>query len=251
MFIAWANEDTTPAPASLRWCMSAGAPLHEDVRLRAEKRLGAPVRQAYGLTEANLAAINAPPDDAIAGSSGKPVAGVELRIIRESGAGAPQGSTGEVLVRGPNVMAGYLDDKMATEHVMRGGWLHTGDVGFVDAEGRLTIVDRSKDLILRGGASIYPSEVESVLSDHPAVRDAAVVGQPDERRVVRGARRLGESAPRRLQGPSTVRVGRCVSPKPQRQDAQAAPSRSTRARRDLDGIARRGPAGSGARTRRS
>ncbi|MGB5704162.1 MAG: hypothetical protein WBM48_15180, partial [Polyangiales bacterium] len=91
-----------------------------------------------------------------------------------------QGSTGEVLVRGPNVMAGYLDDKMATEHVMRGGWLHTGDVGFVDAEGRLTIVDRSKDLILRGGASIYPSEVESVLSDHPAVRDAAVVGQPDE-----------------------------------------------------------------------
>jgi len=180
MFIAWANEDTTPAPASLRWCMSAGAPLHEDVRLRAEKRLGAPVRQAYGLTEANLAAINAPPDDAIAGSSGKPVAGVELRIIRESGAGAPQGSTGEVLVRGPNVMAGYLDDKMATEHVMRGGWLHTGDVGFVDAEGRLTIVDRSKDLILRGGASIYPSEVESVLSDHPAVRDAAVVGQPDE-----------------------------------------------------------------------
>ena len=180
MFIAWANEDTVPAPTTLRWCMSAGAPLVEDVRRRAELRLGAPVRQAYGLTEANLTTINAPPDEAIAGSSGKPVAGVTVRIAGESGAELPQGSCGEVLVRGPNVMAGYLDDKIATAHVMRGGWLHTGDLGFVDSEGRLTIVDRSKDLILRGGASIYPSEVESVLSDHPAVREAAVVGQPDD-----------------------------------------------------------------------
>jgi long-chain acyl-CoA synthetase len=138
------------------------------------------VRQAYGLTEANLSAINAPPDEAVAGSSGKPVPGVTLRIERESGAEAPRGAHGEVLVRGPNVMAGYLDDKLATAHVMRGGWLHTGDIGFVDAEGRLTIVDRSKDLILRGGASIYPSEVESVLGDHPAVREAAVVGQADD-----------------------------------------------------------------------
>jgi long-chain acyl-CoA synthetase len=180
MFIAWADEETAPAPATLRWCMSAGAPLREDVRLRAEQRLGAPVRQAYGLTEANLTAINAPPDEAIPGSSGKPVPGVQVRIATESGAEAPQGSSGEVLVRGPNVMAGYLDDRTATAHVMRGGWLHTGDIGFVDPEGRLTIVDRSKDLILRGGASIYPSEVEIVLTDHPAIREAAVVGQPDD-----------------------------------------------------------------------
>ena len=180
MFIAWANHDTTPAPASLRWCMSAGAPLSEEVRRRAEARLGAPVRQAYGLTEANLTAINAPPDEAIAGSSGKPVRGVQVHIEQENGAAAPEGAHGEVLVRGPNVMAGYLDDKMATAHVMRGGWLHTGDIGFIDKEGRLTIVDRSKDLILRGGASIYPSEVESVLSDHRCVREAAVVGRADD-----------------------------------------------------------------------
>ena len=77
-------------------------------------------------------------------------------------------------------MSGYLDDKLATAHVMRGGWLHTGDIGFVDGEGRLTIVDRSKDLILRGGASIYPSEIEAVLADHGAVKDAAVVGRADE-----------------------------------------------------------------------
>ena len=180
MLIAWANDDTAPTPTTLRWCMSAGAPLTENVRLRAEKRLGAPVRQAYGLTEANLTAINAPPDEAIAGSSGKPVADVTVRIVNESGVEVPQGSHGEVLVRGPNVMEGYLDDKIATAHVMRGGWLHTGDLGFVDGQGRLTIVDRSKDLILRGGASIYPSEVERVLAVHPAVRDAAVVGQPDD-----------------------------------------------------------------------
>jgi len=179
MFIAWANEKSLPAPPALRWCLSAGAPLAEDARLRAEQRLGAPVRQGYGLTEATFTSINAPPDEAVPGSSGKPVAGVEVRIADESGRPLPVGSHGEVLIRGQNVMAGYLDDKLATLHVMRGGWLHTGDIGFVDHEGRLTIVDRSKDLILRGGASIYPSEVENVLAHHPAVRDVAVVGQPD------------------------------------------------------------------------
>ena len=180
MFIAWANEPDAHTPSSLRWCMSAGAPLLEDVRLRAEERLGAPVRQAYGLTEANLTAINAPPDEAVPGSSGKPVPGVEVRIAAEDDTEVPKGAHGEVLVRGPNLMAGYLDDRLATAHVMRGGWLHTGDIGFVDDDGRLTIVDRSKDLILRGGASIYPSEVERVLTDHPAVREVGVVGLDDE-----------------------------------------------------------------------
>jgi long-chain acyl-CoA synthetase len=142
--------------------------------------LGAPVRQGYGLTEANLTTINAPPDSAVPGSSGKPVAGVELRIADDFGEELPRGVHGEVLIRGQNVMAGYLDEKLATAHVMRGDWLHTGDIGFVDDEGRLTIADRSKDLILRGGASIYPSEIESVLAHHPGTRDVAVVGQPDD-----------------------------------------------------------------------
>jgi long-chain acyl-CoA synthetase len=160
--------------------MSAGAPLVEDVRLRAEERLGAPVRQGYGLTEATFTTINAPPDVAVAGSSGKPVAGVDVRIADDFGEELPQGVHGEVLIRGQNVMAGYLDDKLATAHVLRGDWLHTGDIGFVDDEGRLTIADRTKDLILRGGASIYPSEIENVLAHHPAVRDVAVVGHPDD-----------------------------------------------------------------------
>lgn len=180
MFVAWANERTQPTPPSLRWCMSAGAPLVEDVRLRAEARLGAPVRQGYGLTEATFTTINAPPDQAVAGSSGKAVAGVELRIADDFGEELPRGAHGEVLIRGQNVMAGYLDDQLATAHVMRDDWLHTGDIGFVDEEGRLTIADRTKDLILRGGASIYPSEVENVLAHHPAVQEVAVVGQPDD-----------------------------------------------------------------------
>ena len=180
MFVAWADEASQQTPTSLRWCMSAGAPLAEDVRLRAEQRLGAPVRQGYGLTEATFTAINAPPDDAVPGSCGKPVAGVELRIADDFGEELPIGAHGEVLIRGQNVMAGYLDERLATSHVMRGGWLHTGDIGFVDDEGRLTIADRSKDLILRGGASIYPSEVENVLAHHGAVREVAVVGQPDD-----------------------------------------------------------------------
>ncbi|MGB8330339.1 MAG: AMP-binding protein [Polyangiales bacterium] len=180
MFVAWSKASAQTKPPSLRWCMSAGAPLPEDVRVRAEERLGAPVRQGYGLTEATFSTINAPPDLAVPGSSGMPVAGVEVRIADDFGDELPRGAHGEVLIRGQNVMAGYLDDKLATAHAMRGGWLHTGDIGFLDDAGRLTIADRSKDLILRGGASIYPSEIENVLAHHPAIQDVAVVGQPDD-----------------------------------------------------------------------
>jgi long-chain acyl-CoA synthetase len=180
MFIAWAHAEDAPTPRHLRWCMSAGAPLMEDVRKNAEARLGAPVRQAYGLTEASLSTVNAPPDEAVPGSSGRPLPGVEVEVVSESGGRVPTGTHGEVRLRGAHVMAGYLDDPLATSHVLRDGWLHTGDIGFLDDAGRLTIVDRTKDLILRGGASIYPSEVEHVLLDHPAVRDAAVVGRPHD-----------------------------------------------------------------------
>ncbi|MGB5813006.1 MAG: AMP-binding protein [Polyangiales bacterium] len=180
MFVAWANADPEVPPPTLRWCMSSGAPLVEDVRLRAEAQLGAPVRQGYGLTEATFSTINAPPDDAVPGSVGAPVAGVELRIVDDASQEVPAGSRGEVLIRGQNVMAGYLDDPAATAEATRDGWLHTGDVGFVDSAGRLTLVGRSKDLILRGGHSIYPFEVEDALGAHPDIQEAAVVGVPDD-----------------------------------------------------------------------
>jgi len=115
----------------------------------------------------------------VPGSVGKPVKNIEVRIVDESDSSLPSRAHGEVLVRGPNVMAGYLDDQTATRHVMRGGWLHTGDIGFLDEAGRLTVVDRMKDLILRGGHSIYPSELENVIADHPLVKNVAVVGQAD------------------------------------------------------------------------
>ena len=158
-------------PRALRWVLSAGAPLADALCRRAEARLGCAVRQGYGLTEASFSTIDAPPAPRVIGSVGRPVQGVEVRI----------GDGGEVEVRGPHRMLGYVDDDAATASVVDGdGWLRTGDVGRLDGEGRLWIVDRTKDLIIRGGNNVYPSEVEAVLAAHPAVADVAVVGRPDD-----------------------------------------------------------------------
>ena len=160
-----------PPPRALRWVLSAGAPLADALCRRAEARLGCEVRQGYGLTEASFSTIDAPPAPRAIGSVGRPVAGVEVRI----------GADGEVEVRGPHRMLGYLDDAGATAAVVdAGGWLRTGDVGRLDADGRLWIVDRTKDLIIRGGNNVYPSEVEAALAAHPAVAEVAVVGRPDD-----------------------------------------------------------------------
>jgi long-chain acyl-CoA synthetase len=158
-----------PRPRALRWVLSAGAPLPDALCRRAEERLGCDVRQGYGLTEASFSTIDAPPAARALGSVGRPVDGVALRIL-----------DGEVQVRGPHVMAGYLDDDDATAAAFADGWLRTGDVGRLDDEGRLTIVDRTKDLIIRGGNNVYPSEVEAALAAHPAVADVTVIGRPDD-----------------------------------------------------------------------
>lgn len=163
----------------LGWCLSAGAPLADDVRERAEARLGVLVRQGYGLTEATFSTIDAPPAERTIGSVGRAVPGVEVRTTDEDGRDVPTGSTGEVRVRGRNVMRGYIDDEEATAAVMGDGWVRTGDVGRLDAEGRLFVVDRIKDMILRAGHNVYPSEVEAVISRHPAIEEVAVVGRPD------------------------------------------------------------------------
>ncbi len=174
MFDAWARTEGKPL-AWLRWCLSAGAPLSAETRRRAEARLGAQVREGYGLTEATFTTLDAPPAPRAEGSVGRPVWGVEVRLSKER----EDADVGEVLVRGQNVMAGYLDDAAATAETFVDGWLRTGDLGRIDAEGNLFLVDRLKDLILRGGHSVYPSEVEHALVEHPAVREAAVVGRPD------------------------------------------------------------------------
>ena len=208
MFAAWtATRSHAGVARGLRSALSAGAPLPRELRLRAEARLGCPVRQGYGLTEATFSTIDdgrgeevvtRPPGAPAhthartveSGQSatvrdesehvGAPVWGVELRIRDEGGQDVPAGDEGEVWVRGANVMAGYLDDHEATRAVFDEGWLRTGDLGRVDALGRLVLVDRLKDLILRGGANIYPSEVEDALAAHPAVSQVAVIGRPDD-----------------------------------------------------------------------
>lgn len=182
MLAAWAEVPSAAdggKPSALRWVLSAGAPLGEEIARRAEARLGVEVRQGYGMTEATFSAINAPPDERRFGCVGRPVWGVELRIVDGDGRDVAPDQTGEVLVRGHNLMSHYLDDPEASAAVRVDGFLHTGDVGRVDAEGRLYIVDRIKDMIIRGGYNVYPSEVEAALAEHPNVAQVAVVGQPD------------------------------------------------------------------------
>jgi long-chain acyl-CoA synthetase len=182
MFHALAHDDSAAVlPSTLRWCLSAGAPLPREVRLRAEQKLGVPVRQGFGLTEATFSTIARPDDHGAEDTVGRPVFGIEVRIVDDQQRVLPHGTAGEVCIRGANVMAGYLDDPEATAGAVRDGWLHSGDVGVLDSEGRLTIVDRIKDMVIRGGFNVYPAEIEAVLVEHPAIRDAVVVGLPDER----------------------------------------------------------------------
>ncbi len=182
MLAGWARapltDDTAPWP-ELRFCLSAGAPLPDEVRAQSAARLATDVRQGYGLTEATFSCIDGPTRPARPGTVGRPVWGVEVAIVDALGARLPPGADGEVVVRGQNVMARYLSDDAATSMAFREGFLRTGDVGHLDAHGALTIVDRTKDLILRGGNNVYPSEVEAVLHRHPSVAQAAVVGLPD------------------------------------------------------------------------
>jgi long-chain acyl-CoA synthetase len=169
-----------PRPAALRWCMSAGSPLADETLRRAEDRLGASIRQAYGMTEATISTVDAPPGERARGSVGRAVPGVEVRIVDPEDRDVAPGGQGQVLLRGHNLMSGYLDDPAATAQALRGGWMHTGDVGRLDAAGRLFVVDRLKDMIIRGGNNVYPSEVETALASHPGVLEVAVVGRPDD-----------------------------------------------------------------------
>jgi HIP---CoA ligase len=139
---------------------------------------------AYGLTETTgICTITraGDPVETIAETSGRPVPDVELDIVDQDGRRAPVGTRGEIVVRGFNVMAGYLDDPAATYEAVRDGWLQTGDVGWIGEDGCLRIVDRLKDMIIVGGFNAYPAEIEHALMEYEDVDQAAVVGVPDER----------------------------------------------------------------------
>jgi len=168
-----------PYPPSLRCILLGGGPIPRPL-LETCVRHAVPVAPTYGLTEAASQVATLPPEDLPQkmGSSGHALFPVQLRIEAE-GRPAAAGEVGEILVRGPTVMCGYADRPEETARVLRDGWLHTGDLGYLDEEGYLYVVDRRHDLIVSGGENVYPAEVEAVLLEHPAIADAAVVGIPD------------------------------------------------------------------------
>ena len=167
---------------SLRVCMSGGAPLPVEVRQKFEALTGGKLVEGYGLTETSpVTHANPPEGSPKTGSMGLPIADTEARIMDlETGAREmPVGETGEIVIRGPQVMKGYWNKPQETALVLRDGWLYTGDVAKKDADGYFYIVDRKKDMIIAGGYNIYPREVEEVLFECPAIKEAAVIGVPD------------------------------------------------------------------------
>ncbi|MEW6153209.1 MAG: AMP-binding protein [Actinomycetota bacterium] len=168
---------------SLRWCVSGGAAMPAAVMEAFERRFAVAVIEGYGLSETSpVVSFTVPGRPRAPGSVGYPLPGTEVRLVGDDGAevGEP-GVPGEVLVSGPGVMRGYLGDPAATAESCPDGWLRTGDIGTWDGDGALHLVDRKKDIVIRGGFNVYPAEVERVLHEHPAVAQAAVVGVPDER----------------------------------------------------------------------
>jgi len=168
--------------STLRVAVSGGAPIPAEVIDAFESRFGIPILEGYGLSEtASTTTFNISATERKVYSVGKPIWGVSVQIWDDAGQPLPAGAghVGEVVVRGTNVMTGYYNNPEATARAFAGGWFHTGDLGYLDEDGFLFIVDRIKDLIIRGGYNVYPREVEEVLYAHPAVAEAAVIGVPD------------------------------------------------------------------------
>jgi long-chain acyl-CoA synthetase len=184
MLHALAQQDITRRDLSaLRVAVSGGASLPEDIMRTFEAKYGITVLEGYGMSEtASTCSFNRAGDRRPL-SIGKPIWGVQMRVADPNDRPLPPGRdhVGEILIRGHNVMKGYLGQPEVTAATLRGGWLHSGDLGYMDSDGFYFIVDRIKDLVIRGGYNVYPREVEEVLYAHPGILEAAVIGRPDER----------------------------------------------------------------------
>ncbi len=167
--------------SSLRCCVSGGAALPVEVLRSFEQAFGCVVLEGYGLSEtAPVACFNHPHQERIPGSIGIPIEGVQMRIVDDQHRELPRGEVGEIAIRGHNIMKGYLNRPAETaEAIDADGWFYSGDIAKTDADGHYFIVDRKKELIIRGGYNVYPREIEEVLYEHPAIREAAVIGIPD------------------------------------------------------------------------
>lgn len=186
MFGAFLELSDADAPAdtfaSVRLAVSGAAEMPQERFEEFRDRFGITIFEGYGLTEASpIVSTNAIEDAPRWGSIGPPLPGVDVRLVGDDGEDAFPGDPGEILVQGPNVFAGYWQDPEATERVLEGGWLHTGDVAVADDEGYLSLVDRKKDLVIVSGFNVFPAEVEDVLLEHPKIADAAVIGVPHAR----------------------------------------------------------------------
>jgi long-chain acyl-CoA synthetase len=186
MYFALLNAELTHRDLScLRIGVSGGAAIPgEVIRAFEEKFPGVVILEGYGLSEtASTTTFNIDAEQRKVRSVGKRIWGVEVRVVDENDRPLPAGedNVGEVVIRGHNVMKGYYNRPEATAEAFRGGWFHTGDLGYLDADGYLFVVDRKKDLVIRGGYNVYPREVEEVLYEHPGIAEAAVIGRPDDR----------------------------------------------------------------------
>jgi fatty-acyl-CoA synthase len=174
----WQSADLS----SLRM-IATGSTIVSEAFVRKVSARGVPVIQVYGSTETCPIAAYVRAADALrkAGSAGAPALHCELKVVGEDGLELPAGGDGEILVRGPNVAAGYWNAPGESAEAFRDGWYHSGDLGHFDADGHLYVVARKKDMIISGGENIYPAEVESVLLECPAIEEACVVGRPEAR----------------------------------------------------------------------
>jgi long-chain acyl-CoA synthetase len=168
--------------SSIQHCLTGGAPMPVEVMNAFEEKFQVEIQEGFGLSETSpVASFGVAGKPRKPGSIGYPAWGVELCITDDADEQLPDGERGEICIRGHNVMKGYLGRPDATKEALRNGWFHTGDIGYRDEDGCYWIVDRKKDMILRGGFNVYPREVEEVLYAHPAVAEAAVVGVPHEK----------------------------------------------------------------------
>jgi long-chain acyl-CoA synthetase len=174
-----ADETDTSA---LEVCVSGGAAMPVEIMRAFEEKFGCQILEGYGLSETSpVASFNRRDRERKPGSIGLPIDGVEMRVIDDDGNEVPQGDVGEVAIRGHNIMKGYWRREEATaEAIDADGWFKTGDMATVDEDGYFFIVDRKKELVIRGGFNVYPREIEEVLYEHPAVLEAAVIGVPHD-----------------------------------------------------------------------
>jgi long-chain acyl-CoA synthetase len=173
-------EELTPDTSSVRFAICGAAPASVELLERFESRYDIPIIEGYGLSEGSCASTVNPIDGKRKpGTVGLALPGQSIRLVDTAGQPVPRGEAGEVLIKGPNVMRGYLNRPEETARTIVDGWLHTGDVGRFDEDGYLVLVDRAKDMIIRGGENIYPREIEAVVHQLPQIAEAAVVGRPN------------------------------------------------------------------------